>query len=346
MRKRNTKYVKLDNCQVPWTSNVFRRLRNTAARSIDVLRAPVQFDRPAWLGQPAHSEAAAFASPLFPPPTSPYCNATSSPPFRRGTPPSRPCSGQRASRSRHPQLCLWQPRLLDVWLAQTLLQTPSGVFVQRQTCLAYIDNNRQDVDIILLDRDPNWDSSKSLTRNVERIKRELVDTYSNHEGAPFYLEKPKADPKKRKTYMKLFYRLDDDFSYDVRSCKVDLVFHTTRAIGIRNLLDDVESQPNCGKSNPHGVPVAPLLTLLALKLKGWDLRRFTHRRDQLKKRKTTDQHDIKELLNLAVQAFRLKGRTEQSWSQTFRKGLKKRVGLFADDYPETRQKWAELGFDV
>jgi hypothetical protein len=219
--------------------------------------------------------------------------------------------------------------------------------------LTHIDENRQDVDIIMLNRDPGWDPDKSLLWNVERIKRELVATYRNDRGiSPFYLVSPKKQPgKPRKKYKKVYYKLPaalDDPRARQRKCKLDLPFHTSRVVGIRDLQDDVDLHPRRGRSNPLAVPVAPMRTLIALKLKGWERRgALADREDQLHKHNVSDPHDIKQLLILAVQQFRREeGIAEQSWSWNFRRDLNRRVRLFAATYRDTRRRWAELGFDV
>jgi hypothetical protein len=194
----------------------------------------------------------------------------------------------------------------------------------------------QDVDIIMITKGNWWNRTKALHWNVEYIKRLLVENDSDH----FILMKPhpvKGIPPKR--FKKLYYKLPsgDDSN---RICKVDLVFCTTRIISISNFPVQVLSYR-------QNIPVAPPLTLLALKLKGWELRPNREERPDLwKKHVYTDPEDIEQLLVIASREGEHLSKV-QWWPRWFKKEAQRRAKDFVEAHPRTcRRRWEELGFRV
>ncbi|KAI0061093.1 hypothetical protein BV25DRAFT_1826943 [Artomyces pyxidatus] len=91
------------------------------------------------------------------------------------------------------------------------------------------------------------------------------------------------------------------------------------------------------------VPIMPLLSLLLLKLKGWeDHRTATSRRPDLIAKQHVDVKDIAELLAIAAQ--RGVRRTDDQWlCLSFRSTSKRRIRTFVQMHPGTLQAWQELG---
>lgn len=88
----------------------------------------------------------------------------------------------------------------------------------------------------------------------------------------------------------------------------------------------------------------PLLAQLLLKLQGWDdhkMARQAYKRDK----QYTDAEDVKQLLNIAVmQGINIHAET---WlSRTFKQAGKRRIRLFVQEYPETRDAWNQIGSDT
>jgi hypothetical protein len=91
------------------------------------------------------------------------------------------------------------------------------------------------------------------------------------------------------------------------------------------------------------VPTMPLLAVILLKLKGWDDHRHEDNQDKYEKQ-FVDVEDIDELLEIAIEEHDCHLKTEKWMPGWFKDNARSRVKDFIVDYPDTAERWEELGF--
>ena len=172
------------------------------------------------------------------------------------------------------------------------------------------------------------DMAVMTDEDQESIKRRLVRADSR-----FYLVSPK---NRMASYMVLWFRLDgqSSWAYQSRSCKVDILPRGTL---------DVPDVPSSRIRELQGVPVAPLLVLLCLKLQAWDHHRMAPQHWYRSKR-PADERDIDELLDIAIRVK--ENIIQESWiSGLFVRQAKSRVSQYvAFASASSREKWRKIGF--
>ncbi|ESK89156.1 hypothetical protein Moror_5251 [Moniliophthora roreri MCA 2997] len=188
-------------------------------------------------------------------------------------------------------------------------------------CHFYGMENRDpaDVDIVLLTNDG---------RDIEYIK--YLITLSNAKLYPVDSIDPNA------TYKKLFYDLGRG-----RSCKVD-VLHPGQATNLR-----VPVIPKDRINYYYDIPVMPILPLLLMKLQGWvDHRHSKKRWEQAKVQR--DAADVREMLELAVDEHGVQlESSDGDWLPTgFIYKMEGRVEEYVKKFPDSREYWEYIGFDV
>ncbi|KAL4078177.1 hypothetical protein V8B97DRAFT_1935566 [Scleroderma yunnanense] len=160
----------------------------------------------------------------------------------------------------------------------------------------------------------------------ESVKQRLVQAdprfYLVHAKNPFA------------SYKVLWFRLGNQYSFTRRACKVDILPRGTL---------NIPDVPPSKIREVQGVPVAPLLVLLCLKLQAWDHHgAAVEYRFQIKQ--PADERDIGELLDIAIRAG--EKMTKEGWiPQTFIRQAMGRVPKYVRSFTNasTREKWRILG---
>ncbi|RDB18619.1 hypothetical protein Hypma_014709 [Hypsizygus marmoreus] len=188
-------------------------------------------------------------------------------------------------------------------------------------CAIYGMENREpnDIDVVVLtDQDP------------EEIKDLLI---SNNDK--FFLV-PSRNPQN--TYQVLWFTLPSP-RFESRTCKVDI------------LIPGLLSIPNIPTRrleyiDPfHDIPVVPLLALLLLKLRGWT-DHLIDSRAHMRNKVEEDEEDIDEMLHLAVEEYGVNLRTEKWMPRWFVREARERVRQYVETWPDSADRWSELGFSV
>lgn len=135
------------------------------------------------------------------------------------------------------------------------------------------------------------------------------------------------------TYKILYYALTPWGAW----CKVDILLPGTLNIPFvpTNLIARV-----------RGMPLMPLFVVLLLKLQAWTDHRVAGRMD-LREKQYVDITDIKELLGIIAESYPDQIINGQHWVPAgMIDAAQKRVDEFAQQRPETRNAWLNIGFKV
>lgn len=195
----------------------------------------------------------------------------------------------------------------------------------RPTCvtlssLASLELNSgiQDVDIVVM----------TYVYSTETLKQHLV----KQAGATFYLRPAKTPGA---TYKVLFAHLPPR-GHRKRSCKVDILVP-----GVLNI--PFVSSHNIVRL--ESLPVMPLISLLLLKLQGWEDHRLSSRSD-MQQKQYVDIRDIQQLLQIAVQ--RREDVTLTTWlPREFVEAGQERLKRFLEIIrPTSSDLWNVIGFDT
>jgi hypothetical protein len=90
----------------------------------------------------------------------------------------------------------------------------------------------------------------------------------------------------------------------------------------------------------------PLIAVLLLKLQGWTDHRDSERED-FQEKQYIDVDDIMEVLDILRRAHRTKTLTSESWMPPwFVRAAKWRVDEFVEAFPDTKERWRDIGFDA
>jgi hypothetical protein len=160
----------------------------------------------------------------------------------------------------------------------------------------------------------------------EQIKALLVA-----QDPKFFLARSR---NRRATYQILYYRL-----HSRGFCKVDILLP-----GIM----DIPSVPlsRITYTRIPGVPVMPLLAVLLLKLQGWTDHRDSERED-FQEKQYMDVDDIRETLAILRRVYPKETLKSESWiPPSFVNAAKWRVDEFVEAFPDTKERWRDIGFDV
>ncbi|KAJ3566656.1 hypothetical protein NP233_g6861 [Leucocoprinus birnbaumii] len=196
-------------------------------------------------------------------------------------------------------------------------------------------HERQDVDVIVL-VPPASPAAAEIT--VEEIKF-LISTNSSSD---FYLT-PSQDPIATHTILHYvltpFHPHPEDPQH--HACKVDLLLPGT--IGIpKHIPTDVIHYEDYFPD----IPLLPFGALILLKVRAWNERHVDTklRKSVMEKKIKTDEEDLRELLDLAVNHYMVRLRkiemwTGWEWVDQHRDIVRK----FAKKFPGTRRDWEEIG---
>jgi len=88
----------------------------------------------------------------------------------------------------------------------------------------------------------------------------------------------------------------------------------------------------------------PLLAVILLKLKGWDDHRDDSNRAKREKQ-YVDAEDIDEMLDIAIEEG-CHLRDERWMPKWFKGNARSRLTNFVEEYPETKERWEEIGLRV
>ncbi|KAK0231739.1 hypothetical protein EDD85DRAFT_775433 [Armillaria nabsnona] len=176
----------------------------------------------------------------------------------------------------------------------------------------------------------------SSEAEAEVIKGYLVNRDTLH----FYLKKARTPGA---TYRVLWYRqrLDIGGKVVTRQSKVDIVMAGTM------MLPFLSSRSTIVK---EALPLVPLEVLLLHKLQGWHDHMMAPEPHKQKKQ-TVDVADVRRTLKIVLQS--LTG-TERSWARValsffqeeFQHLTMDRVKLYCSAFPDCRDDWYQLGFEV
>ncbi|KIJ63073.1 hypothetical protein HYDPIDRAFT_113616 [Hydnomerulius pinastri MD-312] len=167
------------------------------------------------------------------------------------------------------------------------------------------------------------DMAVMTNEDEENIKQRLVLADSH-----FYLINPKTPGA---TYKVLWFRLFTMSSYR-RSCKVDILRR-----GTLNIPDIPPDQIRIIR----GLPIAPILAVLCLKLQAWD-HHGAAIEWRFRAKQPTDARDIAELLAIAVTGGA--NVSKEAWlPQDFVSEAKRRVTDFLITERSTKGSWKQLG---
>jgi len=185
-------------------------------------------------------------------------------------------------------------------------------------CLLY-GNSRtpNDIDVIVM----------TTTYTTEHLKALLGRTPG------FYL-RPSGKPGE--TYKILYYRLQPNFLYSRRSCKVDILIP-----GIMNI-PLLPSERIVWKET---LPVLPLLVLLLLKLQGWSDHRASTRSD-MQQKQYVDIRDINQLVVVAARSGEHLSRVPWLPDAFLAQGYEHLALYLRIVRPAVTSYWREIGFDI
>jgi hypothetical protein len=163
---------------------------------------------------------------------------------------------------------------------------------------------------------------------------ELKQLITRGDPSTFYLRPAKTPGA---TYKVLWAKLRPNLVYSRRSCKVDILIPGTLNIpfvppSLVPMIDEL--------------PVMPIISLLLLKLQGWEDHRNSTRSD-MQHKQYMDIRDINQLLQIASQReARLEdelGWLPQEFVDTGRERLARYLQTIR---PMHASRWAEIGFEV
>lgn len=160
----------------------------------------------------------------------------------------------------------------------------------------------------------------------ESVKRRLVRADSR-----FYLVYPK---NRSAPYRVLWFRLGSQNPLTSRSCKIDILPRGTL---------NIPDVPSSRIRDIQGVPVAPLLVLLCLKLQAWD-HHGAAPQHWYRSKQPADERDIGELLDIAIRAK--ENIAKESWiPRLFVRQAEERVPKYVASFMNlpTREKWKKIG---
>jgi len=203
-------------------------------------------------------------------------------------------------------------------------------FVGGMACQLYGNTRKpNDLDIFVL--------SSAWTQ--EQLKRQVVNL-----NPRFYLIDAR-DP--RATYKVLWYRISDTSStysslssyshkYTVK-IKVDLLLP-----GVM----DIPLFPSSKITQINGLPAAPLVLVLLLKLQAWSQHRASIE-SRFVAKQYTDHSDIKTLLPIAIRrGVIVLPQRDRYLSQDMIRNAESRVAEHVRAYPNCRNDWSRLGFTL
>jgi len=162
--------------------------------------------------------------------------------------------------------------------------------------------------------------------DAETVKDMIVKTDPN-----FYLVDAQ-DP--RETYKILWYRL----SQSGRRCKVDILLPGPQYLDIPFV-----PREDITYTKRSRTPLMPLLTLILMKLKGWEDHRTDHRA-RMREKADQDVRDIAELLYIALQKGQLLQFEDEAhlWSEWFWERGQERIREYMHRWPCTIEIWMEV----
>jgi len=173
-----------------------------------------------------------------------------------------------------------------------------------------------DVDIIVL----------TELYDQEEVKNLLVENDSN-----FFLVR---SSRPRATYKILYYTLPSR-----GFCKVDIL--------LPGILDiPAVPRSRITYTQVPDVPVMPLIAVLLLKLQGWTDHRDSERED-FQEKQYMDVDDIKEMLDILRWDYGMKTLSSEDWMPRWFVNLaRERVDEFVEVFPDTRDHWCDIGFNI
>ncbi|TFK70158.1 hypothetical protein BDN72DRAFT_819288 [Pluteus cervinus] len=178
----------------------------------------------------------------------------------------------------------------------------------------------KDIDVIVITR-----------KEDETIKDEITDHPSNR----FFLSQ---SSQPNQTYNKVYFKVPRrSRRFERKECKVDILvpgtIHIPRIPARRMVY--LDEYPD--------IPLIPLMTLLLLKLQGWNENR-SDRRPWKRKKAPKEEEDIKELLDLMVNRAMDE---EDEWCPSYLKDMAKAwVKKFVKTCPSYEWRWNRLGFET
>ncbi|KAH9835002.1 uncharacterized protein C8Q71DRAFT_812587 [Rhodofomes roseus] len=188
-------------------------------------------------------------------------------------------------------------------------------------CALYGTTRRpNDVDLIVFSDEPN----------TERLKTVLSEA-----NPSFYLIDSK-DPTA--TYKVLWCKLARITGEAERRCKVDILIP-----GVVTTLNIPPVPPEHIQTR-DGIPVLPIISLLLLKLQGWDDHRNSPE-GRMRAKQGLDVRDVRELLTIARRTRAHLRSDNMMWLpyEHIRKA-QDRVFQFTMHFPKTEQLWEHVGF--
>ncbi|KAI0672063.1 hypothetical protein C8Q78DRAFT_1024839 [Trametes maxima] len=169
---------------------------------------------------------------------------------------------------------------------------------------------------------------------TERYDQEDLKAILVGEDSDFYLvdsRDPSAD------YQVLWYCLPSGRRGGRRACKVDILVP-----GVLN----IPFVPRRRVKVISRLPVMPLIPLLLLKLQGWSDHRESYRED-MQEKQYVDVEDIHELLGIAIDRGQRAWQDNLNWVPHELLGdAQQRVYDYVAEYPNSREDWEAIGFDV
>ena len=164
------------------------------------------------------------------------------------------------------------------------------------------------------------------SHGAEYIKRLLADSDDRYTRV--------RSRKPGETYKVLWFTLPGEG----RRCKVDILTPGTL---------DLPRVPSRKIEYPiRGIPCMPLIALLGMKLRGWEDHRESYE-ERYNVKQWDDVADIEELLEVCSEQGVQAHSKQWRWlDEQFRDDMDARVLEFAQQEPQTRDLWEEIGFEI